>query len=127
MRVNRAKLRELAVITLEREHEDMDYKSHFDDSSAVDWIREQLQMGNRWAWCCAHVSATYGDIQTDTYLGACSYESEQDFKNGGYYEDMVDEVIEELADRIETMVNGFVETHDLWEHDVPWCLWCAAS
>ena len=65
-------------------------------------IREQLDSGNAWAWCMAHVRVTYrGVLSSDSYLGGCSYASEKDFRNdNGYYGQMVDECIAELNKRL---------------------------
>ena len=56
---------------------------------------------NEWLWCCVRVTACYtspsGKVYEGTdYLGACSYDSEKSFKDGGYFEDMKNEAIEDL-------------------------------
>lgn len=51
-------------------------------------IQDQLESGNEWAWCTVQVRASYDEQSASEYLGCCSYESEEDFKKGGYYEDM---------------------------------------
>lgn len=58
------------------------------DLEQEDWIRRQLARGNDAAWCVAHpiahltFSTTNGvlsqDSVGDAYLGACSYESDDD-------------------------------------------------
>jgi hypothetical protein len=51
-----------------------------DDAETVAWIRDQLDRGNEWAWCCAHVRVTYDGIVADEYLGGCSYHGEREFR-----------------------------------------------
>lgn len=71
------------------------------DREAEQWIRDQLDRGNDWAWCTAHVRVTYKDILVaDEYLGGCSYESANDFKKGGYYDDMVDTCIDQINEQL---------------------------
>jgi hypothetical protein len=55
---------------------------------------------NEWAWCCVRVVATWGEFEGDAYLGCCSYESEEDFKQGGYYDDLANEALSALDQRI---------------------------
>lgn len=70
------------------------------DREAENDIRDQLEDGNDWAWCCAHVRVTYKGILTaDSYLGACSYRDEADFRAGGYFDDMVSECLEEISSK----------------------------
>lgn len=84
-----------------------------EDRRAEDWVREQLEAGNEWAWCVVKVSATLGDFEGIDYLGVCSYESEQDFKDSGYYDDMKAEALASLKsivaryrDRMSVMPDG---------------------
>lgn len=78
------------------------------DKETEDWIFEQLNSGNPWAWCCVKVTATVdldGDeINGYTYLGACSYKSEADFKADGYYEDMKAQAKEDLISKLKGLV-----------------------
>lgn len=43
---------------------------------------------NVWAWAQVEVRASYRGLEASDYLGCCSYESEEEFKKGGYYDDM---------------------------------------
>lgn len=102
--IDLAKLAKLATITLTCEHEDSAIVGNCSaidpvaDKETADWIHKELSRGNQWAWCCVRVSASYaGSTAVDT-LGCCSYKSEADFRQpGGYYDDMVSSVLEELA------------------------------
>ena len=53
---------------------------------------------SEWGWCVAHVRVALPgtSLHADAYLGGCSYESADDFKAGGYYDDMVAEALAEL-------------------------------
>src|SRR6266478_4171182 len=69
------------------------------DEECYAWIRDQLERGNEWAWCCVKVVARIavtlkrdGRVDDDValegvdYLGGCSYKSEADFcQPGGYF------------------------------------------
>lgn len=70
------------------------------DREAEDYVLAELERGNDWAWCMVEVRATV-EINGQTfhgsdYLGGCSYDSEEDFKRGGYYEQMCDQAREDL-------------------------------
>lgn len=71
------------------------------DSMIVKGIKDRLNSGDLWAWFCAHVRVTYNGFVGDDYLGACSYENEADFRNGGYFDDMVDMCIDQINAQIE--------------------------
>jgi len=115
MKIDRAKLRKHVNITLTCEPDDLPIEGNAlasgddaEDRRAEQWIRDQLARGNEWAWCVAIVTVEFaGVIERDT-LGACSYESEADFKRGGYYEDMIGEAIERLAERLEDQNDALV-------------------
>jgi hypothetical protein len=60
-----------------------------EDRKAEQWVRDQLDSGNEWAWCTVKVTATWGDFEGVDYLGCCSYRSEAEFKTpDGYWPDM---------------------------------------
>ncbi len=94
--------------TLSAEPEDDDPEGHFAtgddeaDAKLVEDIRDEREW-NVWAWCVVKVSAHHPEIEglegTD-YLGACSYTDAEDFKTGGYYEQMKDEAARSLVEKI---------------------------
>jgi hypothetical protein len=100
------------IITLVAEEEDMGVRGNYmasgdeeQDREDEDNIIADYESGNLWAWCVAHVTVRPKDgriatFSGDDYLGGCSYASEQDFKEGGYYEDMVNTALSELNDRL---------------------------
>jgi hypothetical protein len=68
-----------------------------EDKQAEDEIIRQLKSGNDWAWCTVKVTARVEfDFFGVDYLGCCSYMSEDDFKKGGYYEDMKANALNDL-------------------------------
>jgi hypothetical protein len=104
---------------IQLESEDLDPDTMFSsddpeaDKAMIAEIRRRAAAGDEWAWCHVRVVATWGDYQGDDNLGGCSYESEADFKAGGYYSDMCDEARRALernieADRIGKARDAFV-------------------
>lgn len=71
------------------------------DNRVCEDVRQQLNVGNVWAWAQVEVKCTYkGVLTASDYLGCCSYDNEQDFKEGGYYEDMVTTCLAEINDQL---------------------------
>ena len=65
-------------------------------------IKHRLEHDDQWAWCDVIVEARCtvdGEvfIARDT-LGACSYKDTEDFKQSGYYGDMVGQAIDNMRD-----------------------------
>lgn len=101
------------TVTVFREDEDIDYVGNCSavdpeaDAQQEQWIREQLESGNAWAWCYVRVVVSYGRFRGSDALGMCSYLSEEDFRAGGYFEDLVHaaclEIVATLAAAGETI------------------------
>lgn len=123
MKVNREWLRQHCKVTLSHEVEDTVYLDYFEHPEARAWICEQLKRGNAWAWCQANVTVVFYDFVSTQYLGACSYENEAAFKRCDYYEQLVNEGVEEIAKTLESISLE----HGLWEHDPLSCVWCAIT
>lgn len=64
-------------------------------------IREAAQW-NEWAWCMVRVVASFGSFKGNAYLGGCNYASREDFEKGGYFADMKEEALDDLARVIES-------------------------
>lgn len=100
----------MITYTLECMEEQESYEGYFaydteaENQEAIEWIRDQLDSGNGWAWCCARVVASINidgePFQGDAYLGGCSYLSEDDFRESGYYADMCAEAKSDLIDKL---------------------------
>ena len=88
------------------------------DRQVEDEILQRVEQGDEWAWC--HVKVTiYAScvrmvecgmaITVDTWandnLGCCSYMDEDEFKAGGYYEDMVKTCIDAINGRLAGISN----------------------
>ena len=80
-----------------------------DDKAIVAEILRKLEY-NPWAWCSVKVTVSYeypecehcGHVRRESessYLGGCSYENEKDFREGGYFDDMVNECLDALNAR----------------------------
>lgn len=126
MKIDLAKLEHHADIDCRCDPEDRSYEDDFDDAKACAWITDQLESGNEWAWCYVTVHVSYAGRVAVAHQGGCSYRSKRDFEKGGSYADMVKTCLQELAKKLE----GLVEAHEVWDHQsVPEsvCLWCAAT
>ncbi len=74
------------------------------DREAENEILERLERGDVWAWAHVTVYASYEGLQGRDDLGACSYASEADFRTEcGYFKQMVDSAIENLAEHMERL------------------------
>lgn len=71
------------------------------DKETEDRLIAELEY-NPWAWCCVRVYVYYTPLNIDVseYLGCCSYDSEHDFKEDGYYDDMVNTIYNQLVDKL---------------------------
>ena len=60
-------------------------------------IFQRLAQNDVWAWAMVTVTVSWGPFSASDHLGCCSYANEEDFRQpGGYFDDMVDEALEEL-------------------------------
>jgi hypothetical protein len=70
------------------------------DREAEEEVRRRLDQGDVWAWAYVKIEARIVlDGQAfigKASLGGCSYKDEADFKAGGYYDDLKNEVIEDM-------------------------------
>lgn len=66
-------------------------------------VEDMVGKYDLWGWCQVEVKAKLGSLSGSAYLGSCSYEDEADFKRGGYYEQMVEEAIEELQAQVDEL------------------------
>lgn len=101
-----------ATITIEVEPEQEEISGYY--ASGEDELDRQLEAeliersnsGDTWAWCCVRVHASIGGVEaSSSWLGACSYEDEKNFReSGGYFDDMKQEALAAL----EAIVKGSV-------------------
>jgi hypothetical protein len=81
------------------------------DKEVEDKILTELESGNAWAWCVIQVSAHLSEFPQfvgQDHLGACSYESEEDFKASTYFTDMKIAAKQDLlsqVDKLKKMTN----------------------
>ncbi len=72
------------------------------DRKVEDEILTRLDSGDTWAWCVVKVTAHYMGFKASSWLGGCSYENEEQFKEpGGYWEGMKKDARIALVDELE--------------------------
>ena len=70
-------------------------------------VREvQKTAEGRWGWCTVVITAKGGGKEGRAYLGNCSYRNAEDFANGGYLPQMVEEAIEDMLPKLEVKSNA---------------------
>lgn len=70
--------------------------SEFDNKTILE-VTADVNNGNIWGWCTVEMKASYkGLLTASDYLGGCSYASEKEFIEGGYYEQMQDNCLDEI-------------------------------
>lgn len=81
------------------------------DKEIEDSILARLTHGDAWAWCCVHITAQIPGVNLtgDAYLGACSYESESQFRECPYFEDMKAEALEDLLNQLKAGSLAYAE------------------
>ncbi len=80
------------------------------DRKVAQEIRKDLE-SNEWAWCCAKVTCRHdaSGIMGFAYLGCCSYKSQKDFMEDGYYSDMKEEAHADCLRKIAEMREALEE------------------
>lgn len=60
-------------------------------------IIERLERGDVWAWACVKVVASWGGFTGESsWLGGCTYEDEESFREDAYFTDLKQEALEAL-------------------------------
>jgi hypothetical protein len=80
------------------------------DREEEERILTELRHGNMLAWCCVTVSAQWRHHTGYATLGACSFDSESDFEESGYADDMRIEALADLNADLEALAR---DIHDL--------------
>lgn len=95
-------------VTVDAFVEDHSYKKTYaDDPALVDAFTRMVQLHGLWGWCSVRVRITHAPtgLRADVFLGEASYESDVDFiENSGYYDQMVEEAVEQLNTYIESLL-----------------------
>ncbi len=77
------------------------------DRGVIKSVVDRLNRGDIWAWCEVTVTVSFkGILHSKQYLNACSYEDEDDFASGGYFDDMIKDGVEELNDIVRDLVEA---------------------
>lgn len=72
----------------------------------------RLNSGDTWAWCTVRVSGEWNGIELSDYLGCCTYENEQDFReNSGYFADIQAEIRGQIQDSAEVIAESINVPH----------------
>ncbi len=105
-KVDRARLAEVATVTVQCYPEDHDPIDSFGYDTPEENERAAREVQNlaertEWGWCWVKVTAEYAGLTGTDVLGGCSYESREAFERDGYYQDMLAAAIEELAEALE--------------------------
>lgn len=71
-------------------------------------IANRLGRGDLSAWFTAKITVVWGEFSATDYLGACSYDSFEQFTSDpdGYYSDMVNTALDRLNDQIAAFVRS---------------------
>lgn len=72
-----------------------------EDKRCEDEILARLDRGDVWAWALVEVRASWEGWKASDFLGACSYESEAEFRADEYFADMRETALRALADTLE--------------------------
>lgn len=83
-----------------------------EDDKLASEIQARLARGDTWAWCIVTVSASWGGWTGRAVFGGCSYEDEEDFRQNGDYDSMVEEAVEELNKKLEKAAIGLSKLID---------------
>lgn len=70
------------------------------DTAAIAAVNAMRDEHGLWGWCSVTVRASYGPFCGEANLGACSYEDEDAFRQGGYLPQMQAEAVEELKKEV---------------------------
>ena len=73
------------------------------DKEVENEILKRLDCWDIWAWASVEVKVTYKSLTHSSYLGGCSYESEQAFKEDPYYLDLVNECLESINEQVKEL------------------------
>ena len=82
------------------------------DRETEQWIFNQLDSGNLWAWCSVCVVGRFQSLEARSYLGGCSYPDAEAFRQGGYYDDLCAEVLDLLRDKVQTLQTALGDNGD---------------
>ena len=94
-------------ITIEVEWDDTNPIDWFDneDDGVIEWINNQIEEDNIFAWCVVGVTAEIDDEKIDlkgySSLCGCSYEDKDELLNHCYMPELIDDAIKDLIGNID--------------------------
>lgn len=80
---------------------DPEYKEQ--DDAEEEKIRQRLDQGDYWAWCCVTVTARWGSFSASASVGGCSYADESDFEKDSPQGDLEHKALARLNDVLESI------------------------
>jgi len=104
------KLTEKDVEVIVTAEEELDNPCDIFDPEVAVHINEELLRGNVWAWADVCVEVSWKGFSEKVYLGASSYEDEEDFRF--HNQDLVSEALDSLNKRIEEVYNELSELEE---------------
>jgi len=78
-----------------------------DDAKDCELIRQRLDSGDQWAWCSVRLVGRFRALECWDSLGSCNFESEDDFRQSGYFADMQLEVLRQLQEEASNIAEFF--------------------
>lgn len=75
------------------------------DLECENQILADQEAGNPWVWCTVKVTARCNGFRGHADLGCCNYASEEDFRTGGYYDDLKSDATDAMWNHAVQAVN----------------------
>jgi hypothetical protein len=74
------------------------------DKKIEDELIERVNHDDVWAWASVKVTAEWEGFEGVDYLGGCSYKDQEEFEQqGGYYQDMKLQALEDLNNNLKSI------------------------
>lgn len=71
------------------------------DPGTHDAFQEMVDKHGLWGWCHVTVRVSWRGLVGKGYLGGCSYESEEEFRKCDYYQQTLDQALDDLNADVE--------------------------
>ncbi len=83
-------------------------KTGVDNSEYIEKVEKDAGR-NPWLWCTIIVTGKFCGLTEHEYLGACAFDSEEDFLASGYIEDMKQAILEQLQKQVDKIFEALKE------------------
>lgn len=71
-------------------------KRHGYEPGFADTVEAMEAKHGQWGWCTVELVVKWEGLEASTYLGQCSYASEEDFLQCNYFKSMLNEAVVDL-------------------------------